>query len=102
VPLDDLDEALHPLDGRVVRDQAVGERGRLGAATRAVDERERAVVADLLGDFEGLLEVGFGLAREADDDVGRDRAVRDVLADQRHAVHVALAVVRAAHRLEDA
>ena len=46
-------------------------------------------------------EVRLGLPREADDDVGRDRAVRDVLADQRDAVEVALAAVGAAHPLED-
>ena len=52
--LDDLDEALHALDRDLVRHEVVGQLGRLGAAPRRVDERERAVVADLLGDLERL------------------------------------------------
>ena len=72
--------------------------GGLGAAPRREDEGEGAVVADLVDDLERLGEVLLGLAREADDDVGRERAVGHVLADQRDAVHVALAVVGAAHR----
>ena len=75
--------------------------GRVGATARAEDEGEGAVVADLLGDLERLGEVLLGLAGEADDDVGRDRRIGHVLADQRDAVQVALAVVGAAHRLED-
>src|SRR4051794_41489673 len=38
--LHDLDEALESLDRRLVRDEILGERGRLGATTRRVDERE--------------------------------------------------------------
>ena len=83
-----------------VRKLAVHRRG-LGAAARREDEGEGAVVADLVDHLERLLEVGLGLAREADDDVGGDRAVGNVLADLRHAVEVALAVVGAAHPLED-
>ena len=70
-------------------------------APRRERERERAVVADLLDERQRLLEVGLGLAREADDDVGREGDVGDVLADQRDAVEVALAVVGAAHRAQD-
>jgi hypothetical protein len=99
--LNDLDETLHALDLDLVRHEAIGERGRLGPAARREDEGERAVVADLLADLEGLREVLFGLAGEADDDVGGDRAVGHEPADQRDAVHVAAAVVGAAHRLED-
>ena len=77
-----------------------GQVGGLGPAARREDEREGAVVADLLDDLERLGEVRLGLAREADDDVGGERAVGHVLADQRDAVHVALAVVGAAHRLQ--
>ena len=98
--LDDLDQPLHALDLLLVRD-GVLELGRLGAAARREDERERAVVADLLDDLERLAEVRLGLPGEADDDVGGQRDVRHVLADQRDAVQVALARVGAAHRLED-
>ncbi len=99
-PLHDLQEPLHPLRLDRMRHLPVHRR-RLGFPTRREDEGEGAVVADLLGDFQGLGEVGLGLAGEADDDVGGDRAVGDVLADQRDPVHVALTVVGAAHPLED-
>src|SRR5438067_4423926 len=65
-PLDHLDEPLHPLDLDLVR-YLVRQRRRLGPAPRRVDERERAVVADLLGDLERKPEVLLGLPREADD-----------------------------------
>src|ERR1700761_4992886 len=64
-PLDDLDEALHPRDLDLVGDLVRQRRG-VGAAPRRVEESERPVVSDLLGDLEGLLEVVLGLAREAD------------------------------------
>ena len=99
-PLHERHEPLHPLHLDLVRDLA-GERRRLRAAPRRVQERERAVVADLLDDLEGLLEVGLRLPREPDDDVGGEGDVGDVLADQRDAVEVALARVGAAHRLQD-
>ena len=51
--LDDLDEALHRSHLDLVR-RLVGQRRRLGAAARRVDERERAVEADLLDDLERL------------------------------------------------
>jgi hypothetical protein len=60
--------------------QLIGQIRGLGSAPGRIDERERAVVADRLGDLERLLEVRLGLAREADDDVGGQRAVGDVLA----------------------
>ena len=52
--LDDLDEALHPLDLHLVRDEVVDELGGLGVAPRRVDEREGAVEADLLDHLERL------------------------------------------------
>ncbi len=76
-------------------------RRRLGFAPWREDEGEGAVVADLLGHLERLGKVRLGLAGEADDDVGRDRAVGDVLADQGDPVHVAPPVVGAAHPLQD-
>src|SRR4051794_33425303 len=81
--LDDLDEALHALDLDLVCDDSLAQRTGLGPAARREDERERAVVADLFADGEGLCEVLLGLAREADDDVGRDRGVGHVLTDER-------------------
>ena len=55
--------------------------GGLGAAPGREDEREGAVVAHLVHDLERLGEVLLGLAGEADDDVGRQGAIRYVLAD---------------------
>ncbi len=57
---------------------------------------------DLFDERQRLLEVVVGLAREADDDVGRQGDVRHVLAQQRDAVEVALARVGAAHLLQHA
>src|SRR5919204_3124032 len=55
--LDDLDEALHALHLDLVGHDALGERRRLRPTTRGEDEREGAVVADLLADLERLREV---------------------------------------------
>src|SRR4051812_26396174 len=100
-PLRQPDEPLHALGLHLVRNLVIHHR-RLGAVPRGVDERERAVVADLLDDLERLAEIGFGLAREADDDVGSEREVRDRVAHALDEGQVALPRVRAAHRLEDA
>ena len=67
-----LDQPLHALALDLLG-HLVGHRGGLGAAARRVDEGERVVVADLVADLERLLEVLLRLAREADDDVGRER-----------------------------
>ena len=52
--LNHLQQALHPLDLHRVRDEILGQLGRRGAAPRREDEREGAVVADLLRHFERL------------------------------------------------
>src|ERR1019366_7495513 len=100
--LDQLDQALHARHLFGVRGEPPGQARRLGAATGREDEGEGSVVADLLDDRQRLLEVGLGLPREADDDVGGQRHVGNVLANQRYAVEVALAVVGAPHRAQDA
>ena len=84
-----------------MRDLA-GHRCRLRAPARREDEREGAVVADLVDCLEGIGEVVVGLAREADDDVRGQGAVRHVLANLGDSVQVALPVVGSAHRLQDA
>src|SRR5262249_28385453 len=75
-PLDDLDQPLDPfaLDvlGHLVR-----QRRSLRALARRVDEREGAVVADLLDRAHRLLELRLGLAGEADDQVSRQREIRN-------------------------
>src|SRR5947207_11170125 len=99
--LDDFHEALDPFALDLVGD-VVGHRRRLGAGARRVDEREGPVVADFLDCAERLLKLGVGLAREADDQVGRQREVRDGCAELGDEPQVALPRVRAAHRLEHA
>ena len=101
MPLHELDEPLDAVALDLVRD-LLGHRRRVGARARRVDERERAVEADLLDDLERLAEVVLGLAGEADDDVGREREIGDAGAHLVDELQVALARVRAAHRLEDA
>src|SRR5207247_6403022 len=55
----------------------LGHRRRLRALPRRVDERERAVEADFLGDLERLPEIVLGLAGKAHDDVGPERDIGD-------------------------
>ena len=74
---DDLGQLLHALVHDIGRDEVVDERRRFGARPRREHERVRRVVVGLGHDFERAREVGVGLAREADDDVGGDREVRD-------------------------
>ena len=74
--LGQLDEALHALDLHLVRD-LVGHRRRVGPRPRRIDEGERAVVSDLGNHLERGLEVLFGLAGEADDDVRAEREIRN-------------------------
>src|SRR6185437_938146 len=99
-PLHHLHQPFHALYLDRVGHHALGQLGRLRAPTGREDEREGAVVADLLGHLQRLCEVLLALPREAHDDVGRERDIGHVLADQGHAVEIALTVIRAAHRLE--
>ena len=98
-PLDDVDEALYPLALDLVR-HLVGHGGRLRSAPRAEHERERAVVAHLLDDLEGLAEVLLRLPREPDDDVRREREVGNGCAHLPDELQVALAPVGSPHALQ--
>src|SRR5579875_300301 len=99
--LHERDQPLHALHLDLVRNEAVVHLRRLRAPSWREDESEGAVKADRVDDFKRLLEVALALARKADDDVRRQSYVCNVLADQRDAVEIALAVVGAAHRLQD-
>src|ERR1019366_10649363 len=66
--LDHLHQPLQAGDLDLVW-QLIGQRRGLGSAPGRVEERERGVIADRLGQLERLLEVRLGLARETDDDV---------------------------------
>ena len=96
-PLHDLDQAFDavPLD---LLGHLIGHGCGFRAAPGAVHEGEGAVVADLLHDLERLAEVVLGLPREPDDHVGREREVRDRVAEPADERQVAIASVRAAHR----
>ena len=61
----------------LVLGDVVGEAQRGGARARRVGEDEEAVEADLVHEGHRRLEVGLGLAGIADDDVARQRQVRD-------------------------
>ncbi len=85
LPLDPAGEAL---DFDLARhDLEVVVSGR--ARARGVDERVRLLVADLVLKREGLPEVLLRLAREADDDVGRDDHALDLGAYLTHDLEVA-------------
>jgi hypothetical protein len=100
--LDDLHEPFETLHLDRVRHDCLGQLRGLGAAAWREDERERAVITHLLGNLQRLLEVLLRLPRKAHDHVCGERHVRHVLANQCHPVEVALAIVGATHRLEDA
>src|SRR3954462_3432248 len=99
--LDDLDQALDPLALDFFGELTV-HRGRLGALPRRVEEGEGALVADLRDRADGLLELRLGLARKADDQVGRQREIGDRAAQLVHQAQVTLAGVGAPHRLQHA
>ena len=99
--LDDVDQ---PLDAITLDlfGKLVGHRSRLRARARRIDERERAVVSDLLDCSERFAEVLFRLAREAHDQVGREGEVGDRGAHLVHEPQIPLACVGPAHSLQDA
>jgi hypothetical protein len=74
---------------------------RLGPTPGREDERERAVEADLLDQVDRLAEVVLCLAREADDQVGCQRKIRDGGTHIVDELQVALPRVRAAHPLQE-
>ena len=80
----------------------VAHRRGLGAGAGRVHERECAVETDLLDRPKRFVEVRVGLAREADDEVGREGEIRDGGAQLADQTHVALEIVRSAHGLQDA
>jgi len=79
----------------------VGHRGRRGARTDRVLERECGSEAGLPDHGQRVLEIRFGLPRESHDDVGGDRGVRDRRPDPLQDAEVPLGAVGAAHRPED-
>ena len=75
--------------------------GRRGARPDGVAERERAREPGLAHQVQGAGEVLLGLAREADDDIGRDGGVRDAGPDPVQDGQVAVPAVGPAHGLQD-
>ena len=78
----------------------VGHFRRLCSLARAVDEREQRIVLHLADKAERLLEVLVRLAGEADDDVGGQRYVRDMLLRVVYQLQVVLPGVAAVHQLQ--
>ena len=75
--LDDDSQPLESLGSHGGFDEPIGHLGRLGARPRREDERVGVVVLRGSSDLERGGEVVVGLAREADDDVGRHGEVGD-------------------------
>ena len=85
VPLDHVEQPLHALLHDVRRHEVVGHVG--GGRTRPRREHEgvRGVVRSGVDHLERALEVGVGLAREPDDEIGGDGEIRDRVARRRAA-----------------
>ena len=98
--VDQRDEPLVPVLHHVPRHLAVHGRGGRPGADRVL-EGEGGREPGLPHDLQGVGEVGLGLPREADDDVGGDGRVRQLRADVLQDRQVALATVGAAHRPQD-
>jgi hypothetical protein len=75
-------------------------RGGRALADRVL-ERERTRESGRLDHAHRVFEVFVGLAGEADDDIGRDRRVRDLLAHPVEDAEELLRPVRATHVLQD-
>ena len=83
-----------------MRDLTGHRRGGRALPDRVL-EGERAGEPGLADQVQGVGEIAFRLAGEADDDVGGDRGVRIALRTLSRMPQVAVAAVRAAHALED-
>src|SRR4029077_880179 len=99
--LNDVDQALYPLSLDLVR-HLIRHGGGLRPLSRRVDEGEGTVVADLLDGRDGLQELAFRLAGEADDEIRGESQVRDRAAKLGREAKVTLSRVGAPHRLENA
>ena len=96
----ELDETLVALERNIVRHLILTvRRGR--TRTRRVQEREGGGETCLFDDVEGRLEVFFGLAGEANDDVRRDRGLRDGGTHAFQNAHETLATVGTTHLTQD-
>src|SRR5437016_3456938 len=74
--LDDVDQALDTFSLDVLR-YLIRKLGGLRTSPRREDEGKGPVVADLLDCVDRLPEILLRLAGEADDQVGRERQIRD-------------------------
>ncbi len=99
--LDDDTQTFESFDTDRMRHETIGELGRFGPGTGRVDERVGAVVLGLGGHLERAGEVGLGLAREPDDDVGGHGQVSDGRSGRCQPIEVALGGVAPVHRSED-
>src|ERR1035438_10202892 len=75
-----------------------GQRGGVGA--RRVLEAEQRIVLHFVEQLEGFLEIGFGLAGKAHDDVGGQRHVALGVLDPGDALDVLIAGIEPLHRGE--
>ncbi len=96
----ELEEALEAVFDHLGWD-LVGHGGGFGAGAGGVLEGEGGVEPGLRDQVEGVGEVGFGLAREADDDVGGEGDTGDGGAEAGEDLQVAATAVAAAHQAQD-
>ena len=99
--LDELRQAHIALLHHLAR-HLIGHRGRGSAGALGVLEGVGAREPRLANDVHRLLEVGLGLAWEADDDVGRDGSLGHCRTHAVDDAEVSVLTIRAAHRLKDA
>ena len=72
-----------------------------GERARRVDEGEYLGELDFLEQSHRVFEFRIGLARKADDDVGAQRDIRNVLPQLLDSRHITGAVVAAVHPFQD-
>ena len=98
--LDNLNQAVETLENNLMRRRIVNLGGR-GTGTLGIDEGIGLSIADRLSKRERLLKVFFSLAREANDNVGRERDIGHAVANAIDQAQIVLACITAIHLFED-
>ena len=99
-PVLQIDQAVQPLHPLRLG-HLVGEEAARSPGPGRVGEHEGRIEAGLFDHLQGPLELGLGLAGEADDDVGGDSQVGKRLAQPLHQVEELLAGIAALHAGQD-
>ena len=89
-------KTVEPLVLHGIGDIVFDCRGRSSFARR-IDECESSVVFDLLAQSQRIFELLIRLIGESDDDVGRDRAAGDLLANAPDQIQIRFSGIATAH-----